>query len=289
MQLLLEVFAYRNWQRAPERIVLAEEQFRHTNMAAVLDGSGTRSVTSTGPTNTAGGLGTLCVDGQAFFSATHPVNMTDSTVTFSPQYSAPGSPITQWSNYQSTATNVLGSTVTGNSGGAFNLDNLVQEVVNMQTAVPDENGILLGVDPDTILVPQDYYEPLKNGLMNDRLAQLVTNATSNDVAIGVIDNLYKGRFKIEPVKEFTLANTSTADWYLVDSKLAKRAEAPWVIAKQNVAQSLALRMYDESTDFFRDTGHIKVSAHIWYGFALALPHGIRRIKGPTRTANGAGT
>lgn len=286
LQLFLQVFAYRNWQQAPARLVLAEEQFRHTNMAVILDGSGTRSVTSSGPTNTAGGLGYLCADGQALFSTTHPVNMVDSTVSFSPQYAA--SSVTQWSNYQSTATNVLGSQASGNTG-VFAIDNLTTEIVNMQTAVPDENGILLDVDPDTIVVPADYYQPLLNGLNNTRLAAIVTNGTSNDVAAAAIENIYKGKFNVVKAKEFTLANNSTADWYLVDSKLIKEGVAPWVIMRQTVPQSLALRWYDESTDFFRDTGHIKVSSHIWYGFGLALPHAIRRIKGPTRTSQQIGT
>ncbi len=257
LDLFLQVFAYRNWQRAPERLVLAEEQFRHLQIASIL-------------TN---GTSNACVDGKNFFATDHPANMTDPTVAGT------------WSNYQSTATNVLGSTASANTGGTHSLDNLQNEVTSMQTQVLDENGLLLGVDPDTILCPQDYYEPLKNMLARDRVLEFITDtglSSNNPIGAAATDNFYKGRFQIHPVKEFSLASGSTADWYLIDSKMVKAGVAPWLSLRQTVPQSLALRIFDESTDYFRNTGNIKMSSHIWYGFAAALPHAIRRIKGGTR-------
>ena len=253
MDLFLQIFAYRQWQKAPERLVLAEEQFRHTQVAAALSS----------------GTSTLCVDGTNFFGTTHPANITDSSVAGT------------WSNYESTPTNVLGSAATGTSG-PFLIDNLQSEVSKMRTSVLDENGLTLGADPDTILVPLDYYEALKNGLANDRILEFVTNLTSNDVAAASVSNVYKGKFQVHPVREFTLATGSTADWYLIDSKMVKSGISPWLSMRQTVPQSLALRIFDESTDYFKNTGNIKMSSHIWYGFSLVLPHAIRRIVGPTR-------
>jgi hypothetical protein len=43
--------------------------------------------------------------------------------------------------------------------------------------------------------------------------------------------------------------------------------------------SLGLRQWDESSDFFKDTGKLKMSAHIWYGFKLIFPHAMRLVKG----------
>lgn len=277
MDLFLEVFAYRNWQKAPERLVLAEEVHRHLQVAIILDGSGTRGG-AVGSANDPGGVGRLCVDGVDFFASTHPVNMTDSTV------ASVITGATTWSNYQSAATNVLGSTASGTTG-SFLIDNLQSEVKSMQNAVVDENGQLYGADPDTILVPMDYYEPLKNGLANERVMNFLTDGAitgDHPLAAVAVDNVYKGKFNVLPVKEFTQKSGSTADWYLVDSKLIKAGLDPWVALRQTVPQSLALRVYDESTDFFRDTGDIKMSSHIWYGFGLAVPHAIRRVKGPTR-------
>ena len=186
-----------------------------------------------------------------------------------------------WSNYQSSAKNVLGSLATG-TAGTFQIDNLQAEVVAGETGVLDENGLLLGVDYDTILVPYDYKTPLVNGLKNSRLMATTTNATSNDVAAAGVDNVYKDHFNVIGVREFTTVSTSTADWYLLDSKLIKKGLSPWLAMRQTVPASLALRVFDESSDFFKNTSNIKISSHLWYGFSLVLPHAIRRIKGPTR-------
>lgn len=272
--LFQQVFAYRNWQRAPERLLLAEEQHRHLSIAQILDGSGSRGG-AVGSANDPGGVSRACVDGVNFFSSSHPANMVDSSV------ASPVTGATTWSNYQSSAKNILGSTATGNTG-TFQLDNLQAEVTSMKTGVLDENGFVMGANPDTIIVPLDYEETTINMLANARMIASVTNGTSNDVGAAAIDNVYKGRFNVVGAKEFTTATGSTADWYLVDSKMIKAGIEPWISLRQTMPQSLALRVYDESTDYFKDTGNIKLSSHIWYGFSLALPHAIRRIKGPTR-------
>lgn len=253
LDLFLQVFAYRNWQRAPERLVNAETQFRHTSIANLLSN----------------GTSTACVDGKNFFATDHPANMTDSSVAGT------------WSNHQATGTNILGSLATKNTG-PLSIDNLQTEVINMQTQVLDENGQLLGADPDTILVPMDLAEPVRNMLAKDLLLDHFASATTPfNPAAGATNNPYKGKFTVVPVKEFSLTAT-TADWYLVDSKMVREGLAPWLSLRQTVPASLALRVYDESTDFFRDTGNIKMSSHIWYGFSLALPHAIRHVTGYTR-------
>lgn len=251
MDLFLKIFAYRNWQQAPSRLVLAEEQFRHNQIAALLSA----------------GTSKVCVDGKDYFATDHPVNMTN------PGVKTP-SGATTWSNYQASAKDVLGS------GGIANpsIDYLQAEVISMQTQVPDENGNLLGADPDTILCAADKAEPLRNMLAKDRLVSVFGSNT----AAAPSENPYKGRFTVVPVKEFSIASGTSADWYLVDSKLVKSGMAPWLSMRQTVPGSLALRVYDESSDYFKNTGKIKMSSHIWYGFALALPHAIRRVTGETR-------
>lgn len=274
--LLLKVFAYRNWQKAPERLVLAEEQHRHNMIAQILDGSGNRGG-AVGSANDPGGVGRLCVDGVDFFASTHPINIGDATVKRQIDGSA------TWSNYQSSAKNVLGSLASENSG-TFAIDYLQAEVTSMQNSVPDENGVLLGADPDTIVVPNDYYEPLVIGLANARMLSYVADAggATNAIGAAALENPYKGRFNVVAAKEFTQTTGATADWYLIDSKLVKQGIAPWLSMRETVPESLALRVFDESTDYFKNTGNIKMSSHIWYGFSLVLPHAIRRIKGPTR-------
>lgn len=232
MDLFQKVFAYRRWSEAPARFVLAEESLRHRSIAALLEA----------------GTSTACVDGANFFSTAHPCNMTDTSV---------GS---NWSNYQSSTKDVISIT------------NIAAEITLMKSAVKDENGDKMGVDPDTIIVPTEKGEGLRNLLAKELI---LDGGTSTSVTSAATTNPYKGRLKVIEAKELTDAD----DWYLVDSKLIAQGVAPWVSLRQTVPASLALRVFDESSDFFKSTGDIKMSSHVWYGFGLALPHAIRLIKG----------
>lgn len=231
-----KVFAYRLWQQAPGRFITAEGVHRHLSIAALLEA----------------GTSTLCVDGKNFFDTTHPVNLVDATV----KTQIGGS--TTWSNNQATAKSVV------------SIANIQAEVTAMMK-VPDENGFILGVMPDTLLVPIDQYEATKNLLAQQMILAAATTATSN----GAVNNPYLGRFNVIPCKELT----NTLDWYMLDSKMIAQGLKPWVSLRQTVPASLALRSFDESSDFFKNTGDIKMSSHVWYGFALAFPHAIRRVTG----------
>lgn len=183
------------------------------------------------------------IDGVNFFSASHLSNFND-----------PDS--TTWSNYQSVAADVV------------SIANLKAEVTAMQ-GVLDENGDKLGVDPDTILVPTAKYEPLKFLLAQNLMLENGTGSAG-------VTNPYSGKFNVIHVPEFTDAN----DWYLVDSKLlASAGLPPWISMRYTVDPSLELRTWDESSDFFKNTGKIKVASHVWYGFALAFPQAIRKVVG----------
>lgn len=192
------------------------------------------------------GQSTVCVDGTNFFGTTHPVDLTQSTTSGT------------WSNYQSTAKSVV------------SIANIEAEVTAMMS-VPDENGNKLGLMPDTLLVPVEKYEATKNLLSQQMVLAAATTATSN----GSVNNPYLGRFNIVPIKEFT----NSVNWYLLDSKLVKDGFSPWASVRETVPESLALRVFDTSSDFFKNTGDIKVSSHVWYGFGLALPHAIRKVVG----------
>jgi len=184
------------------------------------------------------------IDGRNFFSATHLSDFNDAAST-------------TWSNYQVTPKDVV------------SIPNIEAEVTIMQGAL-DENGEKIGADPDTIFVPTAKYEPLKNLLAKELILEATGAAAEN--------NPYKGRFNVVHVPELTDAN----DWYLVDSKLrASSGLPPWLSLRWMVPtnSALALRYYDESSDFFKDTGRIKASSHIWYGFSLGFPHSCRKVVG----------
>jgi hypothetical protein len=186
------------------------------------------------------GESTAWIDGVNFFSATHPANLFDD---------GPGT----WSNYQVSTKDVV------------SVANIAAEAA-FGHLVKDENGDKLGVQYDTIFCPAEKVEPLKN-----LLAQALI---LDDTGAAAVSNPYVGRWRVIVIPEFTDAN----DWYLVDSKIVGDL-SPWIVMRQNMAAPLALRQYDTNTDYFRDTGNIKMSAHIWYGTALALPHAIRKVKG----------
>ena len=73
--------------------------------------------------------------------------------------------------------------------------------------------------------------------------------------------------------------TDVNDWFLVDSKQLAMGFDPMVAAKFMPADTLGLRFWDENSDFFKDSGKIKVSQHIWTGFRLVFPHAIRLVRG----------
>lgn len=176
-----------------------------------------------------------------FFDETHPANFADPSKG-------------TWSNLQTTPKDVVSIT------------NLEAEVTLMQEQVKDENGDKFGADPKVILVPTAKYEPLNNLLKKEMIAGAGTESESNP---------YVGKFTVAHVPEFTDAN----DWYLMDPSLLAQALPPWIAMRYAPPASLGLRNFDESSDFFKDTGRIKVSSHIWYGATLAFPHAIRKVTG----------
>lgn len=220
LDLKTNVFAYRNWMAAPDRLRVAEGRHLCRNMAALLE-AGTSTLSPWDAVN--------------FFSATHKAN---------PSYGS-----TTWSNYQSSTLDPA------------TLANIQAEMTAMRD-VRDENGDKLGVEPDEIWLPTEKFQ-----LVSDKLNQaLISNGESNPLL---------GKLKPVHVPDFTDAN----DWYLVDSKMMAAGFDPLIAAQYVPSDTLGLRYWDESSDFFKDTGKIKVSQHIWNGFALVFPHAIRLIKG----------
>jgi len=234
MDLLTHVFAYRNWQQGPARMMLAEARHRNRSLVTLLEAG----------QNAIWGTAAKPIDGVNFFSASHLSDFND-----------PSS--ATWSNYNSAALDVV------------SIANLQAQVTIMQ-GVLDENGEKVGANPDTILVPTAKYEPLKNLLAKELILE-------NGTGSAATNNPFFGRFNVVHVPEFTDVN----DWYLVDSKLkSSTGLPPWISLRYTVPNpSLELRYFDESSDFFKNTGSIKVSSHIWYGFSLGFPHAIRKVVG----------
>lgn len=219
--LTVNAFAYRKWQEAPQRFILAEGKFVNRKLAALLEA------------NPVSGY-----DKVAFFHASaHLANPADPDVG-------------TWGNLQSVAKSCTA------------IADILGEMAAMR-GVLDENGDKLDVNPDTIVVPSQKYDACNAEISK----QYLSGGESNALA---------GKLNVVICPELTDVN----DWYLLDSQLIRaQGISPWVAARHVVPESLGLRHFDESSDFFKNTGKIKVTSHIWYGFALAFPHAIRKVVG----------
>lgn len=181
-------------------------------------------------------------DGVNFFSATHFANGKDASAgTFS--------------NYQSVAKDPAV------------IADLTGEIIAMQ-GVPDQNGDKVGFNPDVVLLPTPKFQLVSNMLKKELIASAAGTATENNPYLGVLTPVH--------VPQLTDVN----DFYLVDTKALREATLPpWIVAEWSAPEALALRKWDESSDFFKDTGKLKVSSHIWFGTSLAFPHAIRKVVG----------
>ena len=152
-----------------------------------------------------------------------------------------------------------------------NMTHLEEEVALMME-VKDENGDKLGVMPDAVLVPTAKFAPLANKMKQDLIANSAGTATiRNPYADGTIEVVH--------VPQLTDAN----DFYLVDSKLIAAGAEPWVASVLALADArfsaLGMRVFDESSDRFKQTGKIAISKHTWNGFGFMFPHAIRKVSG----------
>lgn len=160
----------------------------------------------------------------------------------------PKSGTATWSNLQAGA-------------AAPTLANIAVEMTAMR-AVKDDNGDKMGVNPTEIWLPTEKFQTVSDLLNQAFLA----SGESNPLA---------GQIKPVHVPELTDVN----DWYLVDTNLISQGFDPLLAATYRPSASLGLRAYDESSDFFKDSGKIKMSARIWTGFKLVYPHAIRKVVG----------
>lgn len=181
-------------------------------------------------------------DGLAFFHAAHRAN--------------PAEVITATQGRKNTFSNLQSV-----AADAADLTKIQAEMTAMRD-VRDTNGDKLYVEPNEIWLPTEKFQTVSDELNKAFLA----NGESNPL-LG----------KIRPVHIPDL--TDPNDWYLVDTTQFSKGVEPMIAANYREVGTLGLRTWDESSDFFKDTGKLKVSAHIWYGFRLVFPHAIRKIVG----------
>lgn len=156
---------------------------------------------------------------------------------------------TTWSNYSSAGTDMA------------SIANLTTEITAMR-GVLDQNGDKLGVEPTHILCPTPKFQGVSNVLSQN----FINNGESNPLV---------GKLTAVHVPDLT----DTNDCYLVDANLIAMGAVPWAVGVYKPSASLGLRSFGEESDFFKTSGKVKMSAHIWDGFTLMFPHAIRKIVG----------
>lgn len=242
-------FAYiQSWAQLASDLALARVALRNELVTALLEAAttgywGQSSLLTTG------------IDGQPFFSASHKVNPFDATKKLR------GS--ATFSNYQSAATPLNATNLT------------IEKNAAMQVAAPD--GRELGIRFDGILYPSSLDQTAENLLkIQDLILDARSSLNSVNNVMGATRNPHFGS-GLEQTRGHELAGTdTTANYFLYSREGIARGLVPWVIAEDPTEE---VRLFDESSDFYKTTGNIKYESHVFLNAVLLYPHAIRLVKG----------
>jgi phage major head subunit gpT-like protein len=202
--------------------------------------------------------GSCALDGAAFFDAAHPINPFDDSIK-----DKAGS--ATFSNFQASAT-------------PLNPTTLTQEKDAMKL-VPGPDGEEMGLEPDIILIPTSldstayHLISVKDLILEGALTQ---DTGAGVGTMGTVRNVHFGS-GMKKVRAPELPGTDlTADWYLIASNGLAMDLFPWVIVEDT---SEEMRIWDKTSDYWKDTSHIKLESRVLMEAAFLFPHAIRKISG----------
>ena len=242
-------FAYvQRWAASAAEMARARVFLRNYLVTSLLEAGATTvwGVTTNQPSG---------IDGANFFSASHKINPADANRKLRG--------VATFSNYQSSATPLNAANLTAEKNAA------------LQVAAPD--GRELGIVFDGILYPSALEQTAYNLLKVQDLI-LDAKATLNTVnnAFGQVRNPHF-MSGLEMTRAMDLAGTdTTANYYLYSREGIGRGLPPWVICEDPTEE---IRLWDETSDFYKSKGEIKIESHVFLNAALAFPHCIRLVKG----------
>jgi len=158
--------------------------------------------------------------------------------------------------------------------------NITTEITAMMGQVKDENGSKLITDPRwAIVASSGNYQAIANLMKQDKIVKAILNLAATDVAAaGTETNPYQGMIDVIYAPQWT-GGSSGKDVLIIDRNLVEQMMPPWLAGKWAPGGSLELRIFDEASDFFKNTGDIAISNHIWWGFGAVFPHAIRYVTG----------
>lgn len=160
------------------------------------------------------------------------------------------------------------------------VDNITAQIVEMMKQVKDENGSRLIIEPRfAILAGPGNYQAIANLLKQDLIVKAILNEAATDIAAAATQkNPYAGLIEVVYAPQWG-GGSSGLDTLLIDRNLVDEMTPPWLAGKWSPGGSLELRVFDEASDFFKTTGDIAISNHIWWGFGAVFPHAVRYVTG----------
>jgi hypothetical protein len=167
-----------------------------------------------------------------------------------------------WSNFTSAAT-------------PLNAVNLTSEK-NKMKMTPGPDGEELGLEVTHILVPTSLDDAAYNLLSVQDLILSGALAGGGDGTMGQVRNPhFNSGLQKQRAPELS-GSDLTADWYLVSATAMAMGLFPWVLCED---ASEELTEWNEDSDFYKDTKHIKVESRILAEAAFLFPHAIRKVSG----------
>lgn len=155
--------------------------------------------------------------------------------------------------------------ITTVSGGSINAA-LIKILKAKFRARKGPNGKPMGLRFDTLVVPAAREEEAKDFFESDNLILAVLNGATTVGGVPT-NNRHKGTVNVVVGDELTNADKL----YALDSRSGAR---PWIIQTSGSPEEIT---YDESSDFYKDTGKVAKKYVLKMGVAAALPQAIELV------------
>lgn len=147
-------------------------------------------------------------------------------------------------------------------------DSFMQAAMNDFLTRKGSNGESLGLTLKAFLIPPELLVQMKKFLESDLLLEAVKNAGGTIVSGFGNSNVWKGTVELIVAPELSVYSTTT--FYGLDTAATAK---PWVLLSGGAPEE---RVYDKTSDKYKDTGLVAVSYILDMGVAAALPHAITR-------------
>jgi hypothetical protein len=241
-------FAFlKSWQSKAGQMARARVKLRANLIVALLEGNPLWATSDEFP----GGL-----DGENFFSQDHLINPFKADTGTASNLSDAGKPLKPL------------------SAGAENLTDEKAQVM----LVPHFDGVHMAMMADEMLIPTISSESARLLIdVKDVVLRGELGTAGAGGPMGPETNEHKdsgmGRI-VAP--QLAGTDATNANWYLVSRGIIAEGFVPWVLAEDPQEE---IREWDQSSDYYKDTGEIKVQSHLGLSAVLLWWQAIRKVLG----------